>query len=70
MSVARTGADYLNCSFFRLYCCDLFAARIAPSDTIICFLPGLSTNPKKEPAEVLQARAVSSAVQAGYKAEI
>jgi hypothetical protein len=67
---ARIGADYLNCSFCRLYCCGLFAARIAPSDTIICFLPGLSTNPKKSPAEVLQGRAVSSVVQPNYKAEI
>jgi hypothetical protein len=66
----RTGADYLNCSFCQCYCCGLFAARIAPSDTIICFLPGLSTNPKKPPAEVLQERAVSSVVQPNYKAEI
>jgi hypothetical protein len=67
---ARTGADYLNCSSCRLYCCGLFAARIAPSDTIICFLPGLSTNRKKPPAEVLQEHAVSSVVQPNYKAEI
>jgi hypothetical protein len=69
-SGGRIGAGYLNWSFFRSYCCGLFAARIAPSDTIIFFLPGLSTNPKKGHAEVLQERAVSSVVQPGYKAEI
>ena len=56
---AHTGVDYLNCSFYRLCCCGLFAARIAPSDTIICFLPGLSTNRKRQIAEVLRERVVS-----------
>jgi len=66
----HTGADYLSCSFCLLCCCGLFAARIAPSDTIICFLPGLSTNRKRQIAEVLRERAVSSVVLPIYKAEI
>src|SRR5579864_58156 len=35
MFAARTGADCLNWSYFHWFCCGLFAARTAPSDTII-----------------------------------
>jgi len=54
------GVDCSRWPFFHFSCCGLFAARTAPSDTIIYFLRGRSTNPRKGLAEVVEDRATGS----------
>ncbi len=54
----RIGVDCSRWPFFHFFYCGLFAARTAPSDTIIYILRGRSTNPRKGLAEVPEDRAI------------
>jgi len=70
MFAVRTGVDFLKCLFFHFFCCGLFAARTAPSGTIIYFLPVLSTNRVKGLAGILEERDSFHTERACDEAEI